>query len=176
MVIVQLLSHVRLFCNPVDCSLPDSSVLVISQARIPEWFAISFSRGSSRPRDGTCVFCIAGRFSTSEPPAKSCHVSLEATILDDTVMGRLALRSSLAITGISLGLELSLNCHLSFTIRGWASFWSTIKESWGDFIQPLHGEPWSLWNCGLSSLKTHSLVPLSPHGHQSHLSVWQLWF
>ena len=36
-------------CNPMDCSPPGSSVLVISQARILEWAAISFSRGSSRP-------------------------------------------------------------------------------------------------------------------------------
>ena len=40
-------------CNPMDCSLPGSSVHVILQARIPEWVAIPFSRGSSRPRDQT---------------------------------------------------------------------------------------------------------------------------
>ena len=34
-------------CNPMDCSLPGSSVHGILQARIPEWVAISFSRGSS---------------------------------------------------------------------------------------------------------------------------------
>ena len=33
-------------CNPMNCSLPGSSVLGISQARILEWVAISFSRGS----------------------------------------------------------------------------------------------------------------------------------
>ena len=38
-------------CDPVDCSLPDSSVRGILQARILEWVAISFSRGSSQPRD-----------------------------------------------------------------------------------------------------------------------------
>ena len=38
-------------CNPVDCSLPGSSVHAISQARILECIAISFSRGSSQPRD-----------------------------------------------------------------------------------------------------------------------------
>ena len=36
-------------------SPPDSSVYEISQARILEWVAISYSRGSSRPRDQTCV-------------------------------------------------------------------------------------------------------------------------
>ena len=44
------LNHVRLFCDPIDCSPPGSSVRGISQARILEWVAISFSRGSSRPR------------------------------------------------------------------------------------------------------------------------------
>jgi len=38
-------------CNPVNCSLPGSSVHGILQARVLEWVAISFSRGSSRPRD-----------------------------------------------------------------------------------------------------------------------------
>ena len=37
-------------CNPVDCSLPSSSVHGILQARILEWVAISFSRASSLPR------------------------------------------------------------------------------------------------------------------------------
>ena len=48
-------------CNPMDCSLPGSSVHGIFQARILEWVAISFSRGSSQPRDQTPVSCIAGR-------------------------------------------------------------------------------------------------------------------
>ena len=45
-------------CNPVDCSLPGSSVHEISQARILEWFAISFSRGSFWLRDWTPVSCF----------------------------------------------------------------------------------------------------------------------
>ena len=48
-------------CDPVDCSLPRFSVHGIFQARILEWVAISFSRGSSRPRDRTRVSCIVGR-------------------------------------------------------------------------------------------------------------------
>ena len=49
-------------CDPMDCSPPASSVHGILQARILEWFAISFSRGSSWPRIQTWVSCIAGRF------------------------------------------------------------------------------------------------------------------
>ena len=49
------------FFDPVDCSLPGSSVHEILQARILKWVAISFSRGSSRPRDRTRVSCIGVR-------------------------------------------------------------------------------------------------------------------
>ena len=49
-------------CDPMDCGLPGSSVRDISQARILEWVAISFSRGSSWSRDQTHVSCLAGRF------------------------------------------------------------------------------------------------------------------
>ena len=51
-------------CYPMDCSLPDSSVHGILQARILEWVAISFSRGSSQPRDRTQVSWISGRHFT----------------------------------------------------------------------------------------------------------------
>ena len=48
-------------CDPVDCSPPGSSIHEILQARILKWVAISFSRGSSRPRDRTQAFLFAGR-------------------------------------------------------------------------------------------------------------------
>ena len=47
--------------DPMDCSPPGSSVHGILQARILGWVAISFSRGSSQPRDRTQVSCIVGR-------------------------------------------------------------------------------------------------------------------
>ena len=46
-------------CSPMDYSWPGSSVHEILQARKLEWVAISFSRGSSQPRDQTCVSCIS---------------------------------------------------------------------------------------------------------------------
>ena len=52
-------------CDPMDCSLPGSSVHGISQARILE--QVSSSRGSSQPRDGRHSSCTAGRFFTTEP-------------------------------------------------------------------------------------------------------------
>ena len=57
-------------CNPMDCSPPGSSVHGILQARILEWVAIPFSRGSSRSRDWTWASCIAGKFFTVWAPGK----------------------------------------------------------------------------------------------------------
>ena len=57
--------------QPMDCSPPGFSGHGTLQARILEWVAIPFSRGSSRPRDPTWVFHVAGRFFIlSEPPGK----------------------------------------------------------------------------------------------------------
>ena len=51
-------------CDSVDCSPPGSSVYGILQSGILEWVAISFSGGSSPPRDQICISCIAGGFFT----------------------------------------------------------------------------------------------------------------
>ena len=51
-------------CDPMDCIPPDFSVHRILQARMLAWVAISFSRGSSWPRDRTQVSCIVGRLFT----------------------------------------------------------------------------------------------------------------
>ena len=58
-----LLLHVSLF-DPMDCSLPGSSVHGILQARILECVSMPFSRGSSRPRDQSQLSHVAGRFFT----------------------------------------------------------------------------------------------------------------
>ena len=56
--------HITLSCSVVSdspylmyCGLPGSSIHGIFRARIPEWVAVSHSRGSSRPRDWTCISC-----------------------------------------------------------------------------------------------------------------------
>ena len=61
---VSIIQSCLILCNSMDCSLPGSSVHGILQARILEWVAILFFRGSSQPRDRTQVSCIAGRFFT----------------------------------------------------------------------------------------------------------------
>ena len=57
-------------CDPMDWSPPGSTVHGISQARILEWVAIPFSRGSSRPRDQTQVSTLQADSLPSEPPGK----------------------------------------------------------------------------------------------------------
>ena len=52
------------FCGPKDCSPQGTSVHGILQARILEWVATRFSRGSSRLRDHICICPTAGRFFT----------------------------------------------------------------------------------------------------------------
>ena len=58
-------------CDPMDYNPSGSSVHGILPARILEWVATSFSRGSSQPRDWTQVSYLAGGFFTAEPPGKS---------------------------------------------------------------------------------------------------------
>ena len=54
----------------LDCNLPGSSLHGIFQARILDWVAISFSGGSSGPRDQTCVSCLEGEFFSPVPHRK----------------------------------------------------------------------------------------------------------
>ena len=75
--IVESRSHAQLLsltlCDSMDRSPPVSSVHEILQVGILRWVAISFSRGSSRPRDRThvsCSSCVAGRFFTAAPLGK----------------------------------------------------------------------------------------------------------
>ena len=61
----QSLQSCLALCDPMECSLPGSSVHGILQVRILEWVAISFLRGSSSPKYPThvfCVSCMAGDF------------------------------------------------------------------------------------------------------------------
>ena len=67
--------------NPMDCSLPGSSVHGILQARILEWVAIPFSRGLSRHKDQTRVSCIAGRFFTKSHEGNPISRLLYARVL-----------------------------------------------------------------------------------------------
>ena len=72
-------------CDPPDCSLPDSSMHGILQTRTLELVAISFSRGSSRPRNRTQVFCTGGilfvHWATEEAKYINQHNHVSITLI-----------------------------------------------------------------------------------------------
>ena len=76
-------------CDPMHYnSLSGSSICGIFQARVLEWVAISFSRGSSQPGDQTLVSCIAGDALTSEPPEKApskASVQFSHSVMSDSL-------------------------------------------------------------------------------------------
>ena len=77
-------------CNPMDCSLRGSSTHWISQARMLEWVAISYSRGSPQPREWIRVSlspALAGGFFTTEAPGKP-HASGCSIKLSEPLRGR----------------------------------------------------------------------------------------
>ena len=71
--------------NPTDYSPPGPSVHAIVQARILEWVAIPFSRGSSQPRDWTWLSYIAGGLFISKPPGKPILKILMEIPIEDSV-------------------------------------------------------------------------------------------
>ena len=71
------LSCVQLFFNPMDCSHQAPHFMDgILQARLLQWVAVPFSRGSSWPRDWTWVSGIAGNLLPSEPPGKAKNTGM----------------------------------------------------------------------------------------------------
>ena len=79
-VVVLVAQSYPTLCDPMDCGLPGSSVHGILQARILEWIAIPFSRGSFWPRDLTWVSCIAGRSFTIWATGKS-HIAASSLLI-----------------------------------------------------------------------------------------------
>ena len=92
-------------CDPMDCSLPDSSVHGIPHARILGWVVMPSSRGSSPPRDRTLVSyssCIVGEFFMAETPGKPpidiCSVQLLSCVQLFATPWTTARQASLSIT------------------------------------------------------------------------------
>ena len=67
--------------DPMDCSSPGFSVHGIFQARILEWVAISFSRGSSQPRDQTAWVYLHCRWILSDPASSSPSLTTRLTLI-----------------------------------------------------------------------------------------------
>ena len=99
-------------CDPMAYRSPGSSVHGISQARLLEWVDLSFSRGSSWPRDQTC-FSSTGRYVTTEPPGTPFGFLIDgfAFWLRNDLMWPLQLLHKVRSTRISFFLPSSLR-HL----------------------------------------------------------------
>ena len=103
-------------CDPMDCSLPSSSVHGILQVRKLEWVAISFPRGYSWPRDSTLISYIAGGFFTPEPPGKPIPTR-DMVLTRESVMGR-----NLVLSAVGWGIVTSVGRLLLFLV-GISSLW-----------------------------------------------------
>ena len=102
----KLLQSCLTLCNPVDYSLSGSCVHGISQARILEWVATSFSRGSSRPRDRTWVSPALQADSLPSPVLPGGFFTTSATM-----RGLVPLQEKTAENLVSLCLSVSLSPH-----------------------------------------------------------------
>ena len=92
-------------CDPMDCSLQGSSVHGIFQAILLEWIAISFSRGSSQPRDRTWVFCIVDRRFTVWATRKVLTTSARSLLPNNVTSWGSGWMYLLGATWESLGLQ-----------------------------------------------------------------------
>ena len=168
----KLLQSCPTLCNPMEHSLPGSSVHGILQARVLEWVAVSFFRGSSWPRDGTCVSYISyiGRqvfFLPLAPPGKPINSNLnscgrpEASVLD-----------SVAVEGSRRGSELETPCAVVDGVASWkqgdevkAYIWKT-KMFCPTFFPPASFPVQipAYWHGGYELSRSVVSDSLQPHG------------
>ena len=87
-VIACMFCPVQLFCNPMDCSPPGSSLHGILQAKLLEWVAMPSSRGSSWPGDKSVSPGLQTYSLLSEPPGKPPYrnsVQVSHTVVPDSL-------------------------------------------------------------------------------------------
>jgi len=94
-------------CDPMDYSPPVSSVHGIFQARILEWVAISYSRGSSQHRDGIRVSCTSGRFFTVSATREASY-SYDPALLLPGIYSKVLIRNT---------------HHQYYLVQGWMVGW-----------------------------------------------------
>ena len=132
-----MLSRVQFFCNPIDCSPPGSSVHGISQARILEWVAISFSRESFWPRDQTWVSCIGRQ-------VLYCWVSREPCSYHEYIL--------IGKTGTKYGKYKSSQKDMQTGHFRWERVLWRKSEWWA---RGQEREEEATWSWAIQSLKTH---------------------
>ena len=103
-------------CDSVDCSPPGSSVHEILQVRILEWVAISFSGGSSPPRDWTRVSCTAGGLLT-DWATRELSLSMLSALYDENPAAVLTDPFHISLFSISLNICSTLYNFLSDNVK-----------------------------------------------------------
>ena len=111
-------------CNPMDCSLPGSSVHGVFQARVLEWVVISISRGSSKPRNWTRVSCTADRVFTTWATRKVVGTANLNTFISKRV-NKALLKCTNKVQGLHrcVAWIWSLRTVVSWELRKKCSFW-----------------------------------------------------
>ena len=136
-------------CDPMDCSPLCSSVRGILLARIPEWVANPFSRGSSLPRDQTQVSCIAGRFftiwDTKEASSSRCHREIQVIGLLYLQKSRVTLHTKINFKASRRLGDLSLVFLLCTEALWILPSWAVSSLQWSSSSGFLHSQ--SVFSC-----------------------------
>ena len=141
----------------MNCSQLGSSIHGILQARILEWFAMIFSRGSSQPRNWTWVSCIVGRFFTIWATREvDLHTLLCLPGSSDSKNPPAMKETQVWSLGQEDPLEKEMATHSS--ILAWRIPWT--EESWG------HKESRHDW---VTNTHTYTCIPLFLFAQ----NVWQ---
>ena len=135
----------------MDCSPPGSSVHGISQARVLEWVAISFSRGSSQPRDRTQVSRILGRWFTVWASRKGMLYVYYKVNKDQT---NLMTSHNTNNTHICLCITCTHQTAKANNTKYWADpkVWNMLqkKAEWSfwpiQFLKPWRKAEWNFWS------------------------------
>ena len=134
-------------CNPIDDSLPGSSIHGIFQERVLEWGAISFSRGSSQLRDRTQVSCTVGRhftiWATREVICLEKSVKIDHKIVTVFISGRWDYGFFFFFLFISMSLiflTMKIYWFHNKEEQVFFNFWQQIYEigrGWGELDIPI---------------------------------------
>ena len=156
--------------NSMDCIKPGSSVHGISQARVLEWLAISFSRRSSWPRDQTHVSCTGRQilccWGTREAPlgAVACY------ILSPPFRAFPASFQGLNFESKDRNRKMRMKDHRPRKLASRNGFVSSCRVTWASVFQKVRNFPKStLYSIVHSESRSVTSDSLTPHG------LYSLW-
>ena len=128
-VVVLVTQSCPTLCDCTDYRPPGSSIHGILQARILEWVAIPFSRGSSRPRDQTQASYTASRFFTIWATGKIWNIGITQRLGSCVFYGSCQSASCLYLDKeeISVTVTTARNCFLLFSYLLLGNPWSKYR-------------------------------------------------